>query len=205
MLISKISPNVNNYYTNNNTGKNLTFTSTPGESKLFKPVNDLYDRFTTSLAHGIGKILDTETAYKVIERTKNCNNLLTHLIVIGSTILSGFYIKKTLDNDKLEEHKKKTLAINQGIVWGLSTVMAYTLDGIANKKMIDFSEKFKNINLKNTEISSELMNKYIEGIKTAKTMIIAGVVYRYLAPVIVTPIANKIGNKLHEKNKAKKA
>ena len=51
----------------------------------------------------------------------------------------------------------------------------------------------------------ELLSKKITGMGLLKSMIIFGTVYRFLVPVLVTPIANKIGEHMIEQRKAKEA
>lgn len=46
-------------------------------------------------------------------------------------------------------------------------------------------------------------NKIIPGINKLKTLVVFGIIYRYLGPVVVTPLANKISSKFFD-NKTKK-
>lgn len=48
-------------------------------------------------------------------------------------------------------------------------------------------------------------DKILPGINKIKTLIIFGIIYRYLGPVVVTPIANKISSKFFDKKKDNKA
>lgn len=158
----------------------------------------------------ISKIMDTKTARKIVDFTVEHpslkKNQLSHLIAIGSLILSSFYVTRTLKNDKLDTKKRKTLAINQAAVCGSSLLMAYGIEGLINKKIDRFIEKFKAsspINKITDEVlkkaENEKLDKYIAGIKAAKTIVVFGLVNRYIAPVIITPIANAIGNRVHKK------
>lgn len=54
--------------------------------------------------------------------------MTTHMSALGSTLISGMYVVKTLENDKLDQEKRKTLAINDVLTWGISTLGAYFLD-----------------------------------------------------------------------------
>ena len=54
--------------------------------------------------------------------------MTTHMSALGSTLISGMYVVKTLENDKLDPEKRKTLAINDVLTWGISTACAYLLD-----------------------------------------------------------------------------
>lgn len=199
MIINQISPNIN---TANNKFKkqNVAFTSEEPKSKLFVPIAKQYDKFTDSIARGLAKVVDTKTTAKIINYTKDSahfkNNYVSHLATLGSVILSGFYVTKTLHNEKLDENKRRTLAINQGIVWGISTIMGYTFNKLMDKKVSAFVSKFKEFN---KDLTEKELSKYENGIKVAKSLMIFDIVYRFVAPVIVTPIANHIGNKVQEK------
>lgn len=174
-------------------------------SKIFKPLKDRYDTFTHYIAIVLGKMIDNKFAVNALKKLGEIKegNLLAHLIVLGSTILSGFYIKKTLENKDLDAKRRKTLAINQAAVWALSTVSAYTIDGLIKKKFSTFVDKFMaaNSHFNNDVIEIE---RYKKGLSQARTAIVMGFVYRFLAPVVVTPIANAIGNKVNEKHSAHK-
>lgn len=217
MQISQITPPFNN--PNNSVKKiyntklcnNVSFGIAPvqPESKFFAPLKKVidnvigkpYDKFADSIAKLFGKLLDTDTALNLIKKTSkkkdSSSNMISHLSTLGSVILSSLYVKKTLDNDKLDPNKKKTLAINQASVWVVSTILGYTFNGVVNKKVDKFVSEFEKRNN-----GDEHLSKYIEGIKIAKTVMIFDIVYRYLAPVVVTPIANHIGNKLQEQQEA---
>ena len=166
--------------------------------KCFKPIVKAYESATESIANALVKILHLSPIKSIVEKTaKNDHlneNLFTHLTAFTSVVLSSFYIKKTLDNDKLDDKKKKTLAINQAVVTVLSTIAAYTVEKIVDKKFEAFTEDFcKNAGSKH----------YEKGLKYFKTTVIFGTIYRFIAPVFATPIANYIGNKFHEQNELK--
>lgn len=194
---------------NQTTMQNLvSFNGTPAKSKFFEPAKKVCSPFyrtmnnlKTKMAFGIAKILETKTAKNIIQKTSKSKLLAAHLSTFTSVVLSGFYIKKTLENDKLDTSKKRTLAINQGIVCGLSTICAYTINGFLDKKIDKFSDKFLAINGKEP---IKKLAMYKDGIRTAAQIMIFMTIYRFIAPVFATPIANKIGNNIEEKNNAKK-
>lgn len=214
MQITRISQTFNNSSGQTNVGPkaysagNMTFTGAqmPVKSKFFAPLKRFfhpvevqYEKVTMAIAKGLAKVLETKAMEKLIQKTKTAN-LVPHLQVLGSVILSGFYIKKTLQNDKLEEKRRNTLAVNQGIVWGLSTILGYSIDSKINNGVNKFISKYKEINHGNPTLG-----KYVNGIKIAKSVMIFDVVYRFIAPVVVTPIANAIGNAIQDKKEAKLA
>ena len=120
---------INNVSFNNQPQRNAvqpTFTGvkvTPVARKYFKAIdwltNNYYARFYKSKAAG-----------KFLEKTsKLADNMTTHMMVLGSTVISGMYIVRTLQNDKLDKEKRKTLAINDTLTWGVSTAGTYIVDG----------------------------------------------------------------------------
>ena len=92
MQISKISSNYNNtkqanvkgYITPSQTtfaGK-YSFNSSyfNNVKKYFKPLNDLYAKGVEKIAKGIGKLLNTDTMYNLLEKTKN-NKKSTKVVI----------------------------------------------------------------------------------------------------------------------------
>jgi hypothetical protein len=203
-----INTSYNNY--NNKGSKTRKAQSQPSfggsdESKFFGPIKDvvnkIYDKYTEVLAKGLGKVLDNGVAEKVINATKH-TNLVAHMACATSLVLSGFYMKQTLQNKKLDKKKRTTLAVNQGTVAILAGVMAYAVDNIVNKKIENFTQNFKMVNY-NEE--SKILKEHLTGIKNAKTMMIFGLMYRFISPVIVTPLANMIGDKIQSKGNKNQA
>ena len=189
-----IAPTSQNFYSLNNR-KNQ---SAPAFTGLTN--NKVYSKIESVVADGCARMVSTDAAKKLIMGTNNTkgltDKLTSHLIVLGSTLLSGFYIGKTLKNKNMDEQKRKTLAVNQALVYGTSTVMAYSFDGWARKNFNKIFDKFEKANMDATPAQ---MKKWKDGFGLARTIIIVDLVYRFIAPVIVTPIANHIGNKLKEK------
>lgn len=160
--------------------------------------------FIDKVAEKYVKMLGSKQGQNLINWTEKHpgfkKNYFAHLIVLGSTLLSGMYVVKTINNKKLDAEKRRTLAINQGAVFALSTVMAYTFDKMLNKKTDAVITKFKTLN-KNLGN----LDQCVDGIKKGKSIVVIDSVYRFIAPVLVTPIANHIGNKINEKKAAKRA
>ncbi len=209
MQIIAVSSNINN-------SQNVTFKSAPIKSNFFKPFKDtmspvttgyngFMDKTTDKIAEKLVKILEKPFAERIINKAKNVKNIVTHLTVLTSAVLSGFYIKKTLANEKLDDKNKKTLAINQAAVTVLATGLSYGFDFRAKERVKKFTDKFIKLN---ENVSPAQLEKYRDGIKTASSIMIFMTIYRFVAPVIITPIANYIGHKLHEneqKNKISEA
>jgi len=131
----------------------------------------------------------------------------------ASVILSSLYVIKTLTNQNLDKEKRNTLAINQAIVFGLSTVMCYATDAKLNSWMGKFGKKYAAVNFKDAlkneksleaakqtteNLGIDRLNKCVKGVGIAGKIMIFDTIYRFVAPVFVTPFANKLGNKYNE-------
>ena len=212
MQVSNIAPQYYNQVKN----QNVNFGS-ENPSKFFKPlekvtnpIKNQYDKLTDLIASGIVKLLELKPIRGIVKKSGKNEHLMgnkekdktgylyTHLTALTSVILSGFYMKKTLENKNLDEKKRRVLAINQGLVTAFSTVTAYTLDIWLDKRYGEFTKKFESINKKEPKLEH-----YSSGLRMLKTAVIFGTIYRFIAPVFVTPIANKIGNNIEEKEALK--
>lgn len=170
--------------------------------KTMQPVKNGYNGVTDKIAEGIVKFLHLKSVKGLVQKTANDSHwdeyLFTHMTAMTSIVLSGFYIKKTLDNKQLEDKKKNTLAVNQALVTVASCIGSYTLNQALQPRFEKFEKKFKMLNAADANVE-----KYMKGLKIFKTTVIFGTIYRFIAPVFATPIANAIGNKLQDKKEAK--
>lgn len=99
------------------------------KSKLFDPIAKKYDKVTDWIADNYyGRFYQSNFAKWFVDKTKNIKNMTTHMSALGATLISGMYTVRTLQNDKLDPEKRKTLAINDVLTWGLSTAGSYFLD-----------------------------------------------------------------------------
>lgn len=200
MQISKISYN-NQIYNQTNVfknNKNIIKPSFEGKKGdvLFKKKGIFakkYDSFTNWLAKKIVKTLEKSGSKKLIERT-NKDTQMRSLLTITSIILSGFYVKKTLESEHLDKQKRTTLAINQGATAILSAIIAYTADGYIKNAISNYKSKFEKVNKGDVNLA-----KYTKGIDIARSVIVFGTIYRFISPVFVTPIANKLGDMLQQR------
>ena len=217
------------------------------DSKFFRRVENYIkkqnNKFTDFIAEHFTKpVFDNKYVDKFADKVKGSDNLFKHFMAIGSLITSGMYMKKTLSNKDLDSDRKRTLAVNQGLTFVVSTAGAYYLDNKLNNwwdkvtvkyagaKFNDdtFAKTFINTNKINKKAGKNLLrakdyiaqnlDKYlteendiknfisqINGMGVLKSMLIFALVYRYIVPVAVTPFANKIGDKLIARKKAKEA
>ena len=90
-----------------------------------------YDKMTDWIANNYYKrFYNSKFARGFVKYTKGpkWNNMTTHMSALGSTLISGMYIARTLENEKLDHEKRKTLALNDLMVWAISTLGAYFMD-----------------------------------------------------------------------------
>lgn len=110
----------------------FTGVATAATTAAEKTSEGMYGKFTEWLAKNYYvKFYNSKAAKFIVDHTKGSfwNNMTTHMSALGSTLISGMYVVKTLENDKLDPEKRKTLAINDGLTWLISTIGAYWLDG----------------------------------------------------------------------------
>lgn len=118
-----LQPQINKY------NKQTSFTSSPVQSNLFKPIAKQYDKLTDDIARKYYvSFYESRFAKWFNDKTKNVKNMTTHMAAIGSTLISGMYTIRTLQNDKLDPQKRKTLALNDVMTWVIATAGSYLAD-----------------------------------------------------------------------------
>jgi|GEM_PF-1594003 len=153
---------------------------------------------TEGIAKGVGKIADTKGFRKFIEWFKEKNQWFPHLIAAESVWLSGFYMQQTAKSKKIEKDQKLPMILNQGITAVLCTIGAYKLDGVINKKLDKYKDVYKRMN---PQLEEKVMNRRLTGIRLLGPIVIFTTIYRFVGPVLVTPIANKISEMIEPHNK----
>lgn len=176
---------------------------------------------TKLLAKWYGKpLIASERMRKVSEKlSKVPGDATEHMVVLGSLIQSGVYVNRTLSNKDLDNDRKKTLAINQALCFVIPTIAGYTV----NNALGDVVKKigYRYTGLKKREIASlkaqgneeaakkaaevaEKLGKNIKGVGMLARLLSFTLIYRYLTPVLVTPVANKLGDKYFSKKTVEK-
>ena len=165
------------------------------------------------------KLINSEKMAKVSAKLSDIPGGLTQAMqAFGALLTSGTYVARTINNKNLDDDKRKTLAINQTLCWIVPTIAAYAVDRGINdfvKKKIEYRysglqqqkaavEKLKG-NTKASEAILGSLSKKVAGVRTLVSMAVFTIIYRYATPVIITPIANKIGDRINAKKAAKNA
>ncbi len=125
----------------------------------------------------------------------------------------------TVETGKADDVAKKIGEQLKGLVGKEGNLKPFEISG---SKLAEVQKKAKSIvtkNLKDTEKAKTQLGGYVDdlyesmaakkeaakilpGINKLKTLVVFGIIYRYLGPVVVTPLANKISAKFFD-NKVK--
>lgn len=142
--------------------------------------------------------------------TKVPGSMIEHMATLGSLLTSSVYITRTLQNKDLEPDKRRTLAINQGLCFIVPTICAYAvnhkLKGV-NKKLeyrysgLQEQRKALDSTLTPEKIAdmNEKFGKRLKAFKDLTSLFTFTFIYRYGTPVLMTPTANWIGEKVNTK------
>lgn len=161
---------VNQYITNsNNKSSYKTPVTKPGvENVAFKGwysvaknsvktvANKASDKGTDYLAYGFGKLVALKPVQSMVNWLKN-KNYEEHLAAFVGCVISACYMMDTAKSKTIEKDQKMPLIMNQGIVCGLSTVGAYTLNRYLNKKLNGLTETFHISQINNKALQEEFL------------------------------------------------
>jgi len=194
---------------NNEKDKDVAFKAKPDKEKA--------SWFVRKLAEWYGKpLLDSERVYNITSHlTKLPGRTTQHMTVAGSALTSGMYVQQTLNKKELDPQKRKTLAVNQTLCFVIPTFLAYTVDhfitNAIKKKEYQYSglqqRKIDLLKLDNKHAEIENLLKglgtKLKGVRILADLLTFTLIYRYIVPVAITPVANRIGDRLNAKSAAK--
>lgn len=163
----------------------------PQRAKQHKNISfkGFYNKATDHIAKGIGKLLNQKPLQKIAERYAD-TNFAQHIMNATDVLLTGTFIQQTAKSKKIENERKKALIYNSAISTGLSIAGGYAINHYTKNHTEKFIKKFSEINKE-----SPLLEKYLEGIKIAKPVIILGGIYYIAIPIISTFLADKAEKK----------
>lgn len=221
----------------------------PTDSKVLNPFKKTMGKLTSWISKNYTeKLYTSKLAAYLAKKADKLNSVVDHMQVMGSIIISGMYMTQTLRNKQLDEDRRRTLAINQGLTFAVSTLGSYLIDDLLDSKWEKLTTKYaskeigddklaEKIEKLNKQLEAEFnakqtvgvsgkknkfkpvtVLKYIEdnmpnttlekrlrGMGVLKKLVVFGTVYRFLAPVLVTPLANSLGEKYINRKKAQTA
>ncbi len=138
-----------------------------------------------SFKGSISNILNNKKYQEFAKKYKD-SNFPMHIIAATDALTTGTFIYQTKKSKKIKEERKNPLCYNAGISTGLSIISSYFVDKLANKPTESFICKFKEINKTDPKL-----DKYLEGIKIAKPILIIGGIYYIIIPFISTFLADR--------------
>lgn len=172
------------------------------ESALGRWISEFYGK------HYGKKVMNSEKIQNVSEKLAKIPGEMTeHMATLGSVLTSATYMYKTLKNKDLDSDKRKTLAVNQGLCCVIPAIGAYTVSKLLRK--FRKNAEFKYCGLKEQQIAlgqiskeeakilKETFGDKLKGFNALTSLITFTLIYRYLTPVLITPVANWIGRKLN--------
>ncbi len=133
----------------------------------------------------ITKTLNNKKYQEFAKKYKD-TNFPMHIIAATDTLTTGTFIYQTKKSNKIKEERKDALCYNAGISTALSIASSYLADKFTDKPTDKFIKNFKQINKNDPKL-----DKYIEGIKIAKPILIIGGIYYILIPFISTFLADR--------------
>ncbi len=203
--------NYNNRIKQNNLSNYIVNTSQPS----FKGKGS--SKITEFFAKYYGKhIADSDKVRKFSEKLFKLDkegDVTRHFQTLGSLITSSAYMHATLKNKDMDKDNAITLSVNQALNFLLPTAAAYTVDLVIrdiNKKLeYRYSavqeEKISNIVDKAArKLAEKKLSNQLKGFRALSVIGTFTFIYRFVAPVAITPVANSIGRCINGKSQKKK-
>ncbi len=205
----------NNYKTSNYNNKtNLSKFNANNSQPSFEGKNP--GKITEFFAKYYGKyIADSDKVRSFSEKLLKLDkegDVTRHFQTFGSLITSSAYMHSTLKNKEMDKDNARTLAVNQGLNFLLPTAAAYTVDLVIRKinKQLEYrysavqEEKITSIADKAAKkLAEENLGKQLKGFRTLIAIGTFTFIYRFVAPVAITPVANAIGRWINGKSTKK--
>lgn len=157
----------------------------PVMEKVFPPKDENKD---LTFKGKITDILNNKNYHKFSQKFKD-TNFPMHFVALTDTLTTGTFIYNIKKSKKIKEERKNPLCYNSAIATALSIISSYTADRLTQKPTQKFIEKFKSENK-----NAQKLDKYVEGIKIAKPILLTGLIYYMLIPFISTYLADRIKN-----------
>lgn len=182
--------------------------------------NPLVNWFAKVFGKFYGKpLMESNKLWKVSEfLTKIPGDMTQHMVALGSLITSGTYVQRTLTNKDLDPDRRRTLAVNQALCFVVPTIAAYSVDKLINAAVKKKEYRYTGLKLHDLEkdkiagkiapkdeaAAYESLGKKAKGVRVLASLAVFTLIYRYATPVLITPIANRIGDWWNARIAAKK-
>lgn len=99
--------------------------SMPQKSAFLNPFKNGFNKLTDGIAkYYYGPLMSSKITNWLFHRN-DIGRIVDHMQAIGSYVISGMYMLQTIRNKDMDEDRRRTLAINQGLTLVASTAIAY--------------------------------------------------------------------------------
>ncbi len=165
--------------------------------------------FVRKFGEWYGKpLLENEGIAKLSEKLASLpGNITQHMATLGSLITSSVYVERTLTNKDLDVERRRTLAINQILCFFIPTIAAYTVDSLIKGWTKNKEYRYSGLQEQKKALAdyegkavkgmSKDLGKSLKGVRILASLATFTLIYRYATPVIITPIANWLGDRLN--------
>ena len=154
----------------------------PQKSAFLNPITKGFDKLTDGIAkYYTGPLYSSKIANWLANRN-DVGRIVDHMQAIGSYVISGMYMLQTIRNKDMDEDRRRTLAINQGLTLVASTAIAYlvserlvgpwnkhvSMKYAANKRGISVEQLEKELEAHRAKIKKIYMEKHPDDIELKK-------------------------------------
>lgn len=181
------------------------------ESKFGEWISKIYGKYYAKWMYNREWIQD---ASEKMAKSSIPGSMTEHMATLGSILTSSVYMWKTIHNKDLDADNRKTLAINQGLCCVIPAVAAYTVASKIRGYNKDLEHlyrglkeqqiaKLRKVDSEKAKMIKESLGPKLKNFGSLMGLLTFTLIYRYVTPVLVTPLANKLGDKLNARKKAK--
>jgi hypothetical protein len=172
-----------------------------GKGGIFDAIGKFFSK------HYSEPMYNNKTLQNVSEKMSKIDlkaDMTVHMAALGSAITSGVYMAKTLENKNLDQDKRRTLAVNQALCFVIPTIGAYTVDHYFQGFIKNNEYRFSGLQSqaqalgKKSADAAKISNR-LKHFRPLASLGVFTLIYRFVTPVLITPIANWIGEKINEK------
>ncbi len=140
----------------------------------------------------IGKIIDNKAIQKFSKNNADSNFPL-HINAFKDALTTSVFVAGLSKSKKVEADRKEPLIYNSIIGTVLSILSGYFMDSVTQKPADKFIQKLRTANKNDPHLE-----KYINGFKIAKPVMILGIMYYAVIPFVSTFFGEKISNKARQ-------
>lgn len=184
-------------------------------------VTPKFTGFTETVGKAYTKVGASETLNKFLDtKLGSSDKMTTHLYTASSALTTGMYVYKNLTDERKTKNERITSAINNALTFVIGTALSYTATGLLKgaigkaagnyfnkqiggedgllKKITDYVAANPDSKELPPNFADALKEKQTikKGMSTAIDLFTCTAINRFFVPVFITPVANKLGDKL---------